>query len=385
MKNIPVKVDGVDSLSGAEFNPNQEELENAVTASDQTLDEGNENQLGEAMGRYGSGGADFYQDSGAVNAYILTGVGSFIKPAVYFDGMSVKFYTANTNTGPSTINVASIGVKDLVLTDGSALVGGEVIAGSLIIATYDLASDKVRLNPIADLSSPPAIGDATPNSIDGTIIKANTRFEGPLGSTNPAAVKATTFEGNAGGTTINEFSTDGTLAGDSDDAVPTEQAVKAAIAGLSVFGNQLLHVQDQKSTGTNGGTFTSGAEQTRDLNTVLTNEITGASLSSNQITLPAGTYYIDASAPSFNVGTDRAKLRDITGGADLLTGTSEGTFGFTGPQVRSFISGRFTLSVASLLEIQHRGSVTQGTSGFGVSGNFGPHEVYTDVKIWKVG
>jgi len=79
---------------------------------------------------------------------------------------------------------------------------------------------------LANLSSPPAIGDVTPNSIEGTIIKANTRFEGPLGSTNPAAVKATTFEGNTGGTTINEFSIDGTLAGNSDDAVPTEKAVK---------------------------------------------------------------------------------------------------------------------------------------------------------------
>ena len=35
--------------------------------------------------------------------------------------------------------------------------------------------------------------------------------------------------GLASGTTINEFSTDGTLAGDSDDAVPTEQAVKTYV------------------------------------------------------------------------------------------------------------------------------------------------------------
>jgi len=234
MKQVPTKVDGVDSLSVTEFNPNQDELENAVTASDQTLDGLNTNQLGEAMSRYGSGGADFYQDSGAVNAYILTGVGSFIKPAVYFDGMSVKFYTANTNTGPSTINVASIGVKDLVLTDGSALVGGEVIAGSLIIATYDLASDKVRLNPIADLSSPPAIGGGKPISVGGPVIKANTRLEGPRGRTTPATVKATTFEGDAGGTTINEFSTDGTLAGNSDNAVPTEKAVKTFVETSNV-------------------------------------------------------------------------------------------------------------------------------------------------------
>lgn len=40
----------------------------------------------------------------------------------------------------------------------------------------------------------------------------------------------------------------------------------------------LLHVQDQKTSGTLGGTFTSGAWRTRDLNTELTNEITGGGL-----------------------------------------------------------------------------------------------------------
>ena len=42
-----------------------------------------------------------------------------------------------------------------------------------------------------------------------------------------------------------------------------------------------LHIQDQKPQGTYGGTFTAGAWRTRDLNTVLTNTITGASLAAN--------------------------------------------------------------------------------------------------------
>ena len=63
--------------------------------------------------------------------------------------------------------------------------------------------------------------------------------------------------------------------------------------------NSFLHIQDQKPQGTNGGTFTSGAWRTRDLNTVLTNTITGASLADNQITLPAGKYYVEASAPAY--------------------------------------------------------------------------------------
>src|SRR6266516_1340078 len=47
------------------------------------------------------------------------------------------------------------------------------------------------------------------------------------------------------------------------------------------FGAQLFHVRDEKSAGTVGGTFSSGAWRTRTLNTTKTNEIGSASLSSN--------------------------------------------------------------------------------------------------------
>ena len=54
------------------------------------------------------------------------------------------------------------------------------------------------------------------------------------------------------GTTINEFSIDGTLVGNSDDAVPTEQAVKtyvdAQIGGLSTNHNSLTGLQGGDST-----------------------------------------------------------------------------------------------------------------------------------------
>ncbi len=53
-------------------------------------------------------------------------------------------------------------------------------------------------------------------------------------------------------------------------------------------------VQDQKSSGTAGGDATTSAWTTAVLNTSITNTIDGASLASNKITLPAGTYLIDA-------------------------------------------------------------------------------------------
>lgn len=156
--------------------------------------------------------------------------------------------------------------------------------------------------------------------------------------------------------------------------------------GAPAFEYALLHVRDEKATGTAGGTFTAGALRTRDLNTVKTNEIVGASLASNQITLPAGTYFIDAEAPAYIVGEHKALLRNVTDGTNTIIGSNE--FVGTGAQASSFcrVMGRFTIAAAKVFEIQHYAQNTGATTGFGrqtsLAGAF--TEVYTDVKIWKV-
>lgn len=147
---------------------------------------------------------------------------------------------------------------------------------------------------------------------------------------------------------------------------------------------QLLHVQDQKSATTDGGTFTSGAWQTRVLNTSLTNEITGASLATNQITLPAGTYYIESSAPAYQVNSHKSKLYDTTNTADVLIGTAERTGNGDQVMSRSYVRGRFTLTGEVDLEIQHQCETTNATDGFGLAAGFSVIEVYTDVRIWRI-
>lgn len=156
--------------------------------------------------------------------------------------------------------------------------------------------------------------------------------------------------------------------------------------GSTVFANQLLHIQDQKTFNNSGGSFIAGDYETRDLNTVLTNEIIGASLASNQITLPIGTYYLEASAPALKVSAHRIKVRDTTGAADLLIGTNTRSENVTsGTQTRSFVEGRFPLSAESIIEIQHRCNVDNLTNGFGNLVNYSSEpEVYTDVKIWRI-
>lgn len=145
-----------------------------------------------------------------------------------------------------------------------------------------------------------------------------------------------------------------------------------------------LHVQDYKSPGNNGGTFTSGAERTRDLNTIIVNTITGASLSSNQITLPAGTYLIQAVAPAYKVDFHKLLWRNITDSTTLVQGTSALSGSGDDNITHSFYSYKFTIAAPKVFELRHWCSNTVANWGFGRATNFF-NEVYADVKIWKVG
>lgn len=153
--------------------------------------------------------------------------------------------------------------------------------------------------------------------------------------------------------------------------------------GWRLLDRPLLHLRDVKAAGTDGGTFTQDAWQTRTLNTEATDEI-GSTLSSNQFTLPAGTYEIDASAPALNVNEHKAKLTNITDGTDTIIGTTSRSSGEGASITRSVIAGRFTIAAQKTFAIQHRCAVTTASDGFGRGVAWGVSEVYTDVRIWRV-
>jgi len=102
--------------------------------------------------------------------------------------------------------------------------------------------------------------------------------------------------------------------------------------------------------------------------------------------LPDGDYYVEASAPAFSVDEHVIKIRDITGGLDLMAGTAE--YAPTSVQNRSFVFGRFNLSGGpSSIELQHRCQTTKTIDGLGNASDvdFGVNNIFGVVKIWKVG
>jgi len=155
---------------------------------------------------------------------------------------------------------------------------------------------------------------------------------------------------------------------------------------------ELLHIQDQKTSGTAGGTGSVGAN-TRTLNTVVTNEITGASLASNQITLPAGTYEFEASCPHYassttdRGGSNSAYLYNVSDSTEIERGQSGYIYTNVGVSTThvSKVCGKFTLGAEKDIELRQYLSNVGGAWDFGNASSNGVTEVYAEIRIWKVG
>lgn len=140
-----------------------------------------------------------------------------------------------------------------------------------------------------------------------------------------------------------------------------------------------IKLSDVKAANTGGGTFNSGAWQTRDINTI-DNDVEGlASVAANQITLQPGAYEAVIVCPAFKVGTHQARLQNITTPGTTLLGVTSNATDATAAAggSNSIIMGAFSIDVATTFEIQHRCQSSAATEGFGRAGNFGSSEIYT--------
>ena len=134
------KIDG-NTVGASEWNQ-LADVDNFVISSGQTPATSNLEQLGIGSARYSSGG-QFFTDSGTANAYVLTPVSPFKSPVSsgagegYFNGMIIRFRAGNANSGASTINVNSAGVKNLKKADGTDVVTGDILTTRDVAFRYD--------------------------------------------------------------------------------------------------------------------------------------------------------------------------------------------------------------------------------------------------------
>jgi hypothetical protein len=383
---------------------------------------------------------EFALDLGAVNTVGGTGDAITVtlsgSPTAYVDGLFFKFTAGAANTGATTITVtpnggsalASKKVRKISGGTDAALAANDIVAGGFYELIYDSAADSAAGAFI--LVNPAIPGQAsTTEALTGTDSAKSVTPDAlaalwEKGSAVASAATVSLGEGGffhiTGTTTITDidFATakDGRMAwlefddaltithnattldlpGDADITTvagdrmlvvqdSTDNVHVLAYQRADALGAPLLHVRDEKASGTQGGSFTGGAWATRDLNTASTNEITGASLASNQITLPAGTYDIEASCPGIALNTQKAQIYNTTDAATTLIGESSYADSAANHAIRCNVRGRFTLAGTKVLELRHYGQTSKATNGLGIANSItGFVEVYADVRIWKV-
>ena len=169
----------------------------------------------------------------------------------------------------------------------------------------------------------------------------------------------------------------------SDDiAAGAVTAAKLAAGAGGKFASYAL-ICDQKASSADGGTFTSGAWRTRDLNTEISDADSIVSIASNQFTLAAGSYLIRWSAPAYQTTNHQTRLFDVTN----TTVNALGSIEYAAPPVqnRSFGADRVTITGNTTFEIQHRAWTTHSINGFGVgnSGGTWGDVVFTIVEIFR--
>lgn len=181
-------------------------------------------------------------------------------------------------------------------------------------------------------------------------------------------------------------------------------AAAIASAGVLVFQSQFYHIRDERSSGTDGDTLTVSTWNTRTLQTEKTDDLT-ITTSGNQMSLVAGTYYVEVDASTHFSGTivrggsdaviSKLRLRNVTDSTTLAVGQS-GKFTVVDDgggnnevgecTLPTKLAQRFTLAGTKSVEVQNwvTNAWSSPVSRGGKAVSSGENEVYLDVRLWKL-
>lgn len=156
-------------------------------------------------------------------------------------------------------------------------------------------------------------------------------------------------------------------------------------AQLCQYDGQYLHVREEKASGVDGGTSSSGVN-VRALNAVVANTLAGASLAGGIVSLSAGTYEFEASAAMYGTAgvLSRLALYNHTDSSDLMIGLASQSGTSIADMRANTVSGRFTIPGAKSVKLNHYVSSGLATAGLGRPLATGQPEIYADLKIWRV-
>jgi len=160
-----------------------------------------------------------------------------------------------------------------------------------------------------------------------------------------------------------------------------EAAVKLSDKYAPIGGSEIAIMEDQKTSGTRGGTSIVGSQvRSHNVTTVAQSWLTNNTTS---FILTAGTYEIEASSPAYDISGHNIYLENDTDSTNVAFGTSAVCKAVTG-NTRSEIDAIITITGTKTFKLWHKTAQVH-SYGLGESGGGISHEIYTRIKITKLG
>lgn len=186
-----------------------------------------------------------------------------------------------------------------------------------------------------------------------------------------------------GSGTLTGVSVGGLPDGIVDTDMVADDAVTAPKIGAKVF-TSLAVLEDQQSTGTEGGSSVSGSWVHRTLETEVYDPDSIVTLSGSQFTIGPGNFFIYFESQSYQSGRNQNRLYNVTDTAAVKYGNNAYGSGGEGVTNVSWGWGRVTISSGTkTYRVEHRVESSMSTYGWGVAFSSGGGNIYTRVVIYK--